>query len=88
MTAAPWLEIANCLDDEIGGNVVICRLAASSSEAIAVPVQWKYSGSISESHGFMTDEAAKTNLIFLRSDGGLDVYFNKTTGKEVYLGRT
>ena len=88
MTAAPWLEIASCLDDEIGGSVVICRLVGSSNEAIAVADRWKYSGSMSEHQGFMTDEAAKTNLIFLRSDGGLDVYLNKTTGKEVYLGRT
>jgi hypothetical protein len=88
MTANSWLELANCLDDEIGGHVVICRLVGSSNEAIAVPDSWKYSGSMSEQHGFMTDEAANANLMFLRSDGGLDVYLNKITGKEVYIGRT
>jgi hypothetical protein len=88
MTAVSWLEIARAHDDELGGSVVICRLVGSSDETIAVPDRWKLSGSMSERAGFMTDEQAKKDLMFLRSDGGLDVYLNKTTGKEVYLGRT
>jgi hypothetical protein len=28
------------------------------------------------------------SLEFLRREDGLDVYFNKLTGKEVYIGRT
>lgn len=72
----------------IGAFTKGCRLVGSSNEAIAAPNRWKSSGSMSKRPGFMTDEAAKTDLVFLRSEGNLDVYLNKTTCAEVYLGHT
>ena len=43
---------------------------------------------MSERAGLMTSGQAREDLEFLRSDGGIDVYLDKSTGQEVYLGRT
>jgi hypothetical protein len=43
---------------------------------------------LSAGYDFVPTEQLDKSLVFLRHEGGLDVYFNRVTGKEVYVGRT
>jgi hypothetical protein len=70
------------------GKVAACRLAGSQSTQIFTPDGWKYEGSLSASHGFVPNESIKKDLEYLRTENGIDVYLDKTSGREVYVGRT
>ncbi|MEI2677846.1 MAG: hypothetical protein V9G29_08410 [Burkholderiaceae bacterium] len=85
---APWLESGTIRVTDPEGQLTVCRALGSLDEELAVPDGWKFEGSLSERTSFMTDDEAKTDLQFLRTEGGLDVYLNKVTSKEVYVGRT
>jgi hypothetical protein len=54
---------------------------------LAVPARWKYKGSPSETPQFMDKLDSQKHLEFLRQENGVEVYWNKTTNKEVYVGR-
>ena len=43
---------------------------------------------ISREYGFVPNEHMGKSLKYLRHENGIDVYLNKVTGKEVYIGRT
>ena len=88
LVSASWLELASLYLDEFGGSVQACRLCGSQVEKLVVPGRWSYAGSMSQTKGFKSAEARQQDLEFVRTDGGVDVYFDKITGKEVYLGRT
>jgi hypothetical protein len=53
-----------------------------------MPEGWTWDESLSRQFGFVPDGAQKHSLTFLRNDNGLDVYLNRLTGKEVYVGRS
>ena len=82
-----WLEFGHV---NIGpaAKVAACRLIGSQTMELATPNGWKYDGSLSASHGFVPNEDVPKNLEFLRHENGVDVYLDKTSGKEVYIGRT
>lgn len=69
------------------------RIAASrminSQESLYTPNGWKFEGSLSHTYGFIPEEQSmEKSLKFLRQDGGVKVYLNLLTGKEVYIGVT
>ena len=85
-TPCDWLEFGHI---EMGpGKVAACRLAGSQSTEILTPDGWKYEGSLSASHGFVPTEGIRKDLTYLRTENGIDVYLDKASGKEVYVGRT
>jgi hypothetical protein len=45
-------------------------------------------GPLSASFGFVPDPHLDKSLTFLRHQDGLDVYWNRLSGKEVFIGRT
>lgn len=81
-----WLEFGHI---NMGvGEVAACRLAGSQTMQVFTPDGWEYEGSVSASQGFVSNENVNKDLKYLRTENGVDVYLNKITGKEVYIGRT
>jgi hypothetical protein len=59
----------------------------SRSFGLAVPAGWRYEDSLSHNGQHISETEAIKNLEFLRSENGVEVYWNKITNKEVYVGR-
>lgn len=85
---APWLDFGTIDVDEFKGRVGACRLLGSIDEQVAAPIGWKFQGSMSERGGIVANEDADGRMKFLRADNSVDVFLDKSTGEEVYLGRT
>ncbi len=68
--------------------VAVCRAVGTSAQEVSVPDGWSYEGTLSHTYAFTPTEHIDKSLVFLRHDNGLDVYLNKLTGEEVYVGRT
>jgi tetratricopeptide (TPR) repeat protein len=73
-----WLELARW------GDVMIAWLAGTNRGDVHAPAGWNAEQRLQQ----MSSEEVKRRLEFLRSEGSLDVYRDKTTGQELYLGRT
>jgi hypothetical protein len=87
-TPCDWIEFGHINMSEHNHTVAACRLVGSQSKQIFKPNGWQYEGSLSASHGFVLNEDMHKCLEFLRNENGIDVYINKITGKEVYVGRS
>jgi hypothetical protein len=84
-----WVEFGHVnLDGDTSKRVASCQIVGGVDEPLLNPDGWKYEGSLSQTFAFAPTEHVDKSLQFLRHENGLDVYFNKLTGKEVYLGRT
>jgi len=59
-----------------------------TSMQLATPKGWEFEGSLSQKFTFIPTDQVKDQLKFLRKEGGLDVYLDLKTGKEVFLGTT
>ena len=81
-----WLEFDHS-DLSAGENVAYCRHVSSVCKQIVTPERWKYNGSLSQNYCFAPDATADKCLKFLRHENGLDVYFDRLAGKNVYVGR-
>ena len=55
---------------------------------IYIPAGWQFEGSISQTCGHVPVEQMSERLEFLRSEGTIDYYLDRETGKEVTIGRT
>ena len=89
--AAPciWVEFRHVnLDGDATKRVAACQVTNGEHEPLSTPDGWEYEGSLSQTYVFTPTEHVDKSLEFLRHENGLDVYFNKLTGKEVYVGRT
>ncbi len=75
----PWLELRR---DR--GQVVSAWLAGKDQGDLHAPAGWSPELRV----GYISAEEAKWKLEFVRSEGNVDVYREKTTGKELYVGRT
>jgi hypothetical protein len=51
---------------------------------VATPSGWTYEGSLSERFSFVPNEAVQGRLKYLRTDDGIDVFLDTSTGREVY----
>jgi hypothetical protein len=81
-----WLEYGKV--SLSGSDVSAARLKGSSSTQLFTPDGWRLEGSLSQTFGFVPSGSEDKAMRFIRHEGGLDVYFNPLTGKEVYVGRT
>lgn len=85
-TPCHWVEFGHV--EMEGHRVAACRLVGSDELIVVTPPGWNFAESLSATHGFVpTGEEAKS-LRFLRHEDGVDVYLNRLTGKEVFIGRT
>jgi hypothetical protein len=53
----------------------------------STPEGWSYEKSLSKHSKFVPNEEMQEKLKFLRHEGGLDIYLDLSTGKEVSIGR-
>jgi tetratricopeptide (TPR) repeat protein len=72
-----WLELGQ------DGQTVIAWLAGSNRGELQAPVGWN---SEREMRHMSTEEMKQ--LEFIRSQGNVEIYRDKTTGQELYVGRT
>lgn len=83
-----WLEFGHVNLGDDGPLVAACRRTGSQIMTIAHPLGWNFETSLCANSGFIPTEDIQNDLVYLRHENGLDVYYNTKTGKEVYLGRT
>lgn len=89
--AAPceWIEFGHVnLDKESKKRVAACRLVGSTGSVVVAPEGWIFGESLSASFGFVPNGQMEKSLTFYHHQDGLDVYQNRLTGKEVFIGRT
>jgi hypothetical protein len=96
---AHWLEYARLPLGKTGNAVAACwlfegqRIAprmphiTDSALAIATPEGWLYEDSLSSNFKFIEDDDLKSAMVFVRSDGDLDVYLARATGKEYFTSK-
>ena len=56
----------------------------SDKVEVATPSGWTYEGSLSERFSFVPNEDVQGRLKYLRTDDGIDVFLDTSTGREVY----
>ena len=94
-----WIEFASIPFGKSGGKIAACwlfegpRLAAGihlsrQSIDLATPNGWTFEGSMSERFSFVPNEDVGERLKYLRTEGGLDVFLDATTGQEVCKPRS
>ncbi len=83
-----WLEFGHVDLTGAGAKVAACRLVGSRVASIMLPEGWEYEGSLSQTYGFIPAGELDKSLEFLRRENGMDVFLNRLTGEEVYIGRT
>jgi hypothetical protein len=94
-TPSEWIEFARIPFGKSGGKVAVCwlfegpRLAAGvhfPGERIdlATPEGWTFQGSISERFSFVPNEDVGERLKYLRTESGLDVFLDTSTGQEMF----
>lgn len=95
---AEWLEFARLSLGGTENKVAACwhykgpRIAAgihmpAKGMTLATPDGWTYNESLSANSKFVENDEMEKKLKFLRHENGTDVYLDRSTGKEVYIGR-
>ena len=90
-----WLEFGWFPFGEEGGWVSACWLSEGSRIAtgihlpgttleLAIPQGWEYETSLSKSFTFVPTEDMHDRLQYLRTEAGLDVFLDSSTGREVF----
>ena len=74
--------------DYQGVKLRVCRDIDDHGDEIGFPYDWSLENSLYTTELFLRDEEAQNRLVYLRNQGASEVYFDKVTGKEVYIGRT
>jgi len=88
MTPCDWLDAGHVKIDNGKYEVAACKLKGCLSKFIIYPNGWEYNKSLSREYGFIPSGHLEKSLKYLRHENGSDVYFNKLTDGEVYIGRT
>jgi hypothetical protein len=89
MVRCDWIHFGQIsLDGDPKKRVAACRLNGSTQSVVVTPEGWTFEQSLSSSFGFVPDEHLKKSLTFVRHQDGMEVYRNRLTGKEVFIGRT
>ena len=84
-----WVEFGHInLDGDPKQRVAACRLVGSTQSVVITPPGWTLGGSLSSSFSFVPTGQSEKSLVFLRHQEGMEVYRNRLTGKEVFIGRT
>jgi tetratricopeptide repeat protein len=88
LSACSWVEFGHVfLDGEKKQRIAICRITGSADGKVAMPIGWRFEGSLSNSHRFVPTGKVDESLKFLRNENGVDVYVDLKTGKQAYVGR-
>jgi hypothetical protein len=89
MVPCDWIEFGQInLDGDPKQRVSACRLAGSTQTIVIMPEGWIFGESLSSTFGFVPNGQSDKSLTFLRHQDGMEVYRNRLTGKEVFIGRT
>ncbi len=92
--STPWLTVGWIKLPEIGGRVCIgpsTGTLSGPSDAkvnIVAPSGWKYEHSLSKTGAAVGGSEGIERLKFLRSQDGVDVYWDVEQGRETYAART
>lgn len=82
-----WIETAQ-VPMPGGGEISAARLAGSQATGVDAPEGWTYEGSLSARFTYVASGSVPTELELVRREGGTEVYRDRRSGKEVYMGRT
>jgi hypothetical protein len=89
MRPCNWLTFGHAQIDTDPGHVgAICRAIPTSTERVAVPADWNFEHSLTARHRFVPTDQMNDQLEFVRRENGIDVYRDRRTGQELYVGRT
>jgi len=83
-----WIEWGQVSMSGDGGSVSACRLKGGQETQLYTPEGWDFEGSLSQRFGFQAIGDPDKRYRYLRTQEGIDVYFDIATGREVYAGRT
>lgn len=84
-----WVEFGHVnLAGELKKWVAACQLSGSRQSRVFTPEGWVFEESLSSSFGFVPNEHIEKSLTLKRGEDNLEVYYNRLTGKEVYVGRS
>ncbi len=79
-----WLEFGFVLNGE--QRIAVCQAPGRAGLTVMTPDGWCYEDSLSARHGFVPNEAVAEEMEFVRHESGLDVFRDRRTGKQVYVG--
>ncbi|MEE4254532.1 MAG: hypothetical protein V2I50_10885, partial [Desulfuromusa sp.] len=68
-------------------KISACRLIGSNQPQIVLPDGWLYESSLSANYKFVESDQVAEEMEFIRHDNGVDVYRDRSSGKEKYVGR-
>ena len=82
-----WAEFGHInFEGKENQRIAVCRMIDSEQD-LFMPEWWKYEKSLSHTHGFIPEGVSMDkSLKYLRQVGGVKVYLNLLTGKEVFIG--
>jgi len=83
-----WLEFNLFVFGASGSKIAVCALLGSDPREFFTPEDWEFEHSLSKTYGYVLCERMDESLRFLRRENGLDVYWDLSKGREVYIGRT
>lgn len=67
--------------------ISVCWAGTAGVGEVVVPEGWNYENSLSAHHEYVDIQASNDNLIFIRHEQGVDVFLDKSTGKDYYVAR-
>ena len=83
-----WIEFGHIsLDGDESRKVAACRLVDSAVAECVMPDGWTFAESLSRTHSFIRTEHVDKATEKIREDDDLDVYRNRLTGGEMFVGR-
>lgn len=96
--AADWLQFARLNHGGTDQKVGACWLLSGPKlrhgahvpalqMSLATPIGWVYETSLSANTRFVPTEEITDKLQFVRHEDGSDVYFDRSTGQELFVGR-
>lgn len=89
MRPCSWAEFGHVqLDDDPTHIVAVCSAIPSQVNGVALPANWRFDTSLTARHRFVATERMAEEMEFVRSENGVDVYRDRATGQEYYVGRS
>lgn len=67
-------------------RVACCRLKGSQSTQMVTPPGWDYARSLTAASKFVQTDKLDTSFKYLRTENGVEVFLDPSTGKEVFVG--
>jgi hypothetical protein len=76
------------IDDDPTHIVAVCFAVPSRVKGVAMPRGWRFETSLTARHRFVETDRLNEQLEFVRTENGVDVYRDRVTGQEFYVGRS